>query len=87
MNPRTLALQSLLADALSEPLGLVLRTNDPARARQQLYSARAQSSDPSFAQLQIRIWPGPDGDLVIVKGEAPRAKPPVSGLDDIERLL
>ncbi len=57
----------LLYQALAEPIGLVLRTSDWRRARQQLYAARVQAADGALVGLQFRAWPGEDGDLVITK--------------------
>lgn len=65
----------LLHLALDEPLGLVLRTNDPVRMRQALYAARAASGDPRLTVLQVRMSPVPDGQLVIVRGQSPLGRP------------
>lgn len=60
-------LQTLLYQALAEPIGLVLRVEDFARARQRLYAARAACQDEALKGLQFRGWTGPEGNLVIVK--------------------
>ena len=70
MPPDDLALREILYLALAEPIGLLLRSNDPARARAQLYAERKRSGDPDLAGLQIRSSPLEDGELVIVRGEA-----------------
>lgn len=59
----------LLLEAYAEPIGLLLTTNDAERARQKLYIARRESQQqhPELDQLQIRISPFADGELVIVK--------------------
>lgn len=54
--------------ALSEPIGLLLSTNDPHRAKTLLYRARANSGDERLADLQIRTSPFQGGELVICKG-------------------
>jgi hypothetical protein len=64
-------LLAILQSAMAEPIGLVLRTSDPTRARAALYKARAEAQDPQLACLQIRTSPFPDGNLVICKGPAP----------------
>ena len=69
LAPSEAELQTILYQALAEPIGLLLATSDWARARQKLYLARTKLGDPSLAHLQIRHWPGEEGDLVIVKGE------------------
>lgn len=68
MNQAKLRLTEFLYQALAEPIGLVLRTSDPVRARQQLYQARQAAQDPSLDCIQIRMSPFPDGDLVLCKG-------------------
>lgn len=42
--------------ALAEPIGLLLEVNDPQRAKQALYQARARVQDPALAELQVRSW-------------------------------
>lgn len=56
--------REILYLALAEPIGLLLRTNDPGRARQRLYAAKREM--PEASGLQFRIWPSEDGDLVVV---------------------
>jgi hypothetical protein len=63
------ALQILLQVA-SEPIGLLLRASDPQRLRMKLYQARReaqQNGDASLDDLQFRISPFPEGQIVIVK--------------------
>jgi hypothetical protein len=60
--------------AEQEPVGLLLRTNDVARAKAQLYRARADAGIPALAQMQIRTSPFPDGDLVLCRGPTPTFK-------------
>lgn len=57
----------LLDLAVGEPIGLLLRCSSAEKARAALYSARAASGDPRFVELQFRISPFPDGDLVICR--------------------
>ena len=47
----------LLQTAASAALGLVIQTNDPIKARAKLYGIRKALSDPTLAQLQIRVSP------------------------------
>lgn len=73
---RQLVLVGLLYQALGEPVGLLLHSGDPARARQMLYQARVKAKDPDLARLQIRLCEVPPrgeklgGNVAIVKGEA-----------------
>lgn len=60
-------LQDLLYHTLSEPIGVLLRTSDPRRLRQQLYSARSACQDSRLNVLQFRLSPWAEGDLVICK--------------------
>lgn len=59
----------LLLEASAEPIGLLVTTNDAERARQKFYAARRDASamHPELDQIQIRISPFPDGQLVLVK--------------------
>lgn len=59
----TPSLLPLLYSALSEPIGLLLFTPQPERARQALYRARVQANDQALAALQFRLL-GPT-DLAI----------------------
>jgi hypothetical protein len=74
-------LQDILYLALQEPIGLVLVTNDPHRARQRLYRARTEIQDPALEILQIRMSPlggsgsSAPGDLVICKRQEPAKAP------------
>jgi len=68
INPDTL-FQSIWLSALRAEIGIGLATNDPERARQRLYQARASQGPGFAANLQIRIAPEALGDcqLVIVR--------------------
>ncbi len=61
-----LEFMSIWYQALEQPLGLVLRTSDPARARQALYAARAEAQDEALGQLQIRMWQGENGENLVI---------------------
>lgn len=56
--------QTILYQALAQPHGLVLRTNDPQRLRQRFYSARAQAQDPQLDGIQILLGRLDDPQLV-----------------------
>jgi len=82
-------LREIMYRALAEPIGLLIRTDDPERAKSQLYSARV--GEPALARLQVRPSPLPDGDLIIVKNDkplepltGPQVLAPVEVLDLIE---
>lgn len=60
---------NLLYAALAEPIGLLLATNDPERARAKLYAARKAALDAELDVLQIRMSPFAEGELVIVKSK------------------
>ena len=72
-------LAGFLFAALAEPRGLLLRTGDPHRARMALYAARRAMAEPRLAELQLRLWDGLDGDLVVVKASALGAVPRTQG--------
>jgi len=67
-------LLQLWLDALEQPIGVLLRTNDPNRAKQLLYRVRAEAKLDALANLQLRTSPFPDGDLIICHGATPEAK-------------
>ena len=57
----------VLLQALNAKHGLLLRTNDPDRARQHLYKIKRENGDPALAELQISEVDFPDGNLRISK--------------------
>jgi hypothetical protein len=58
--------------AASSDLGIVVRTNDPTKARAQLYHFRNQLNDPELKPLHIRVAPdNTEGAIWIIKGKAP----------------
>ena len=61
----------LLYQVLQTPIGLLISTNDPVRAKSKLYALRAKLADPELKRVQIRASPWPDqGQLVLIKGPA-----------------
>jgi hypothetical protein len=60
-------MQDLLYLAAAEPVGLIIRTSDVAATRSGLYKTRAKLNDPALADLQFRLSPFVDGDIVICK--------------------
>jgi hypothetical protein len=76
-QPSALEYLPLLHKALASPFGIVIKTNDPQRAKGKLYAARqlAPSDEAqTLAGLQIRTS-SEAGQLWIVKGSAPKASP------------
>lgn len=58
--------KGILQMALQQPMGLLLKSNDPTRARARLYAAQRQI--PEASDLQFRASPWPDeGNLLVVK--------------------
>ena len=60
--------RELLYRALAEPVGLLLHSEDPNRARTLIYQTRAAIQDPDLARLQVRLVTLGDGNIAIVKG-------------------
>lgn len=58
-------LVAILECARNEPIGVVLSTNDVTLARADLYRARTKENNPEYADLQFRMWPYEDGNLII----------------------
>ncbi len=67
--------KGLLLQAASCRIGLVLRTNDPKRARARLYSAKYALGDLAEG-LQIRGWYEAEGDLIVHHRQVSGAEPP-----------
>lgn len=69
----------LLYQALGEPFGLVLRTNDPNRLRQRLYQARVKLGDPKLDVLQfslVELGEGRgQGNFLILKAQLSKKHP------------
>ena len=57
LTPQEMQCTTVLYAALSTPHGLVLLTNNPAKARAALYTARKTLGDPELARLTIRVAP------------------------------
>jgi hypothetical protein len=49
--------RAILYAAASAEIGIVVRTNDPVRARLALYKVRRELGDTELAKLQIRVSP------------------------------
>jgi len=66
----------LLLEAVQEPIGLLISTNDFERARQKFYAVRREAKMPELDGLQIRMSPFSGGELILVnskiKLEAPK---------------
>jgi hypothetical protein len=61
---------TILTEACSSTYGLVLRTNDPNKARQTIYRARSLFNDPDFDKLQVRASPDdPQHELWLIRRE------------------
>jgi len=58
--------------ALSTRIGLLLQVSDFARANGAFQACR--KAEPSFAALQFRQSPLPDGNALIVRGASPEPK-------------
>jgi hypothetical protein len=54
--------------ALASDRGVILRTNDPERAKQRLYAARREAKDPDLDGIAICTSPtAPESELWLVK--------------------
>jgi hypothetical protein len=57
--------------AQSSPFGIGLTTTDPAKAKRQLYAARAESGDPTLNSITIRTSPQrPSTDIWLTRDRA-----------------
>lgn len=57
MTPLEIQCHTILLAASTAEFGLVVKTNDPYRARASLYGFRTKLGDPELATLQIRVSP------------------------------
>lgn len=68
----------LLYRALEAPLGIVVRTSDPERARQRFYAAR--KTNPAFDELSIKPSnTNPGSELWIVRKTHQQERPTANG--------
>jgi hypothetical protein len=59
------ALEQALLAALAESIGVIVEVSDPTAVRNALYRVRAKLADPAMTDLQIRVSPFAEGQLVI----------------------
>lgn len=57
VSPQDLQCLTVLQAAVADPVGIVLRTNNAAHARQTLYNFRSKFGDPTLAEIHIRVSP------------------------------
>lgn len=87
MNEQQLKL--LWYQALGEPLGLLLQVEDPKKAKQALYRARAGAGDLDLAGVQIRTSPIEGGNLLLIREtvsvpvQGQPAPEPSEGIDEL----
>lgn len=80
-QPNRQEVAGLLYQALGEPVGLLLSSNDPAKGRQLLYTTRRELGDPALARLQFRlVMMEGEAQIAIVKGPAVAEPPPYEPL-------
>lgn len=63
---RQAEMTQLLYLALAQPIGLLVASSDREATRRSLYAAKYQAKDEALGDLQIRVSPWPEGELVIV---------------------
>ena len=72
--PSRRELQSLMFQALAEPIGLLLLASDPQLARERLHQAKI--GQPELKEIQIRLVRiGDEGNVVLVKRKMPPTQP------------
>jgi len=64
-SPTLAPLRALLYQALTEPIGLLLRSSTPERAIKQLQTAKG--GDPSLLGVVVRPSPLDDGDIILLR--------------------
>ena len=69
-TPLEVSCASVLYAAASSTFGIVVRTNDPTKARAAIYRFRNTLSDPELASLSIRVSPeNSEGAIWILNGK------------------
>jgi hypothetical protein len=68
---------AVLQAASTSALGIVVRTNNPASARQKLYNFRKDLGDPTFADIHIRVSPDDSEHELWLLRHSPAAAPTV----------
>lgn len=70
-KPSKNELLAMLWNAYGAPIGLLVWSSDPERARARLYAARKAAQSEELDCLQIRLTKdfGDEGQILIVKGE------------------
>jgi len=63
-------LLGILYQALAEPIGLLVASDNPQAARQRLYAARRLSGDASLAVLRIALSPLAQQQLLVIRADA-----------------
>lgn len=61
---------TLLYEALTSPLGIVISTPEPERTRMQLYAERKARADPALDCISICLPPFSTSELWLVKTQA-----------------
>jgi hypothetical protein len=56
-----------LYEALGQPIGLLLHSDDPFRLCERLHNQKAKCEDESLAILQFRVVDFPEGNVAICK--------------------
>jgi hypothetical protein len=68
LSPVELQCSVILNAAISATFGLVVRTNDPYKARAMLYRVRKELGDTELAGLHIRVSPDDtEGSLWVIR--------------------
>jgi hypothetical protein len=65
---------TVLQAAATTDLGLIVKTNNPTRARAMLYVVRQKVGDTQLADIQIRVSPDdPEGEIWLIHTERANA--------------
>lgn len=71
--------------ALSEPLGIKIKTNDVTYCKMRLYRVRKRSNDPRLMELSIITWQDKEvADLGIVRTKTAPTVNPATNLASID---
>ena len=77
----------ILTEAASATFGLVVKTNDPYKARAMLYRVRKELGDTELAGLHIRVSPDDSEGAIWIIRRSQAAPFSISAIASAEELL
>ena len=68
LNAQETLASMILDAAATAPLGIVVSTNDPYKARATIYTTRQKLGNPLYAEIQIKVSPdNPEREIWLIR--------------------